>query len=125
MLKFDVGMITLQNQFRRDGAILLGMFAGLNVWIYPRSVTVNGTAQPLIRSDYAEFVCADPAAENVIYYGPIDDDDAMEGQSFVTERFSKSWKTPDPSQRFMLLHTRPLPCSRRPGSLVSMMVTGT
>lgn len=124
MLHFRAGEVTLQNQFRPDGALLLGEFCGIPVWTYPRQVVVNGTAQPLIRADYAEFVCADPAAENVIYFGPIDDDAAIEGGSFATPRFSKSWTTPDPSQRLMLVHTRPLPWARRPGSMVSMQVTG-
>jgi hypothetical protein len=122
MLHFNAGSVTLQNQFREDGAILLGTFSGINVWSYPRTVSVSGTATNLIRSKYAEFVCALPAAQNVLYYGAIADDDALEGGTFVTRRFAKTFKTPDPSQRFMLLHTRPLPCTRRPGSIVSMKV---
>jgi hypothetical protein len=122
MLHLDAGSITLQNQFREDGAILLGVFSGIRIWSYPRQVSVNGTLTDLVRSKYAEFVCALPAAQNVLYYGAIADDDALEGGTFVTRRFAKSWKQPDPSQRFMLLHTRPLPCPRRPGSIVSMQV---
>jgi hypothetical protein len=122
MLHLDAGAISLQTQFREDGAIYLGIFCGIKVWAYPRQVTHNGAATDLIRAKYAEFVCATAAAENVLYYGAVADDDALEGGLFVTQRFAKSFKTPDPSQRFLLLHTRPLPCTRRPGSIVSMKV---
>ncbi len=121
-LNVDQGRITLQEQFSEDGAIYLGVFCGIRVWAYPREVSVNGVSTPLIRAKYAEFVCATPAAENVIYYGAIADDDALEGGLFQTERFAKTFKTPDPSQRFLLVHTCPLPCTRRPGSILSMKV---
>lgn len=122
MLHFDAGAVTIQSQFQEDGAIYMGTFAGVRVWGYPRTVTVAGTSTALIRAKYAEFVCNTPAAENVLYYGAIADDDALEGGRFVTPRFAKSYKTPDPSQRFLLAHSRPLPCPRRPGSMVSMKV---
>lgn len=125
MLHFSAGEITLQNQYRADGAILLGIFCGIRVWAYPRSVTINGSSVPLIRATHAEFVCADAAAENVIYYGPISDEDALEGGMAITQRFAKTWVEKEPSRRLMLLHTRPLPCTRRPGSIVSMQVTGS
>lgn len=124
MLHFQAGDVTANSNFRQDGAIYLGLFCNVRCWMYPRTVSLNGTSVPLIRADYAEFVCADAAAENVVYYAPIDDDDALEGGNFAVQRFSKSWKTPDPSQRFMLLASRPLPWARRPGSMVSMQVTG-
>lgn len=123
MLHYTAGEVTLQNQYRPDGAILLGNFCGINVWSYPRTVSINGSTVPLVRANYAEFVCAVPAAENRIYYGPIADEDALEGDMAVTQRFSKSWVEKDPSQRFLLLQTRPLPCTRRPGSIVSMQVS--
>lgn len=122
MLHVDAGAITLQSQFRDDGAIFLGLFSGIRVWAYTRSVVLNGVSTPLIRAKYAEFVCATPAAENVLYYGAIPDDDAIEGGLFQTPRFAKTFKIPEPSQRFLLLHSRPLPCTRRPGSIVSMKV---
>jgi hypothetical protein len=122
MLHYFAGDVSLASQFSEDGAIYLGLFSGIKVWAYPRQVNVNGVATDLIRPKYAEFIANSAAAENLIYYAAIDDEDALESGSFVTERFSKTWKTPDPSQRFMLLHSRPMPCTRRPGSMVSMKV---
>jgi hypothetical protein len=121
-LHYMPGDVTLTNQFSNDGAIFLGSFSGIPVYGYNRQVEVNGTMTDLIRPKYAEFVCTSPAAENVLYYGAIADDSAVEGGTFVTERFSKSWKSEDPSQRYVLLHTRPLPVTRRPDAHVSMKV---
>lgn len=122
MLHLFAGDVSFASQFSEDGAIYLGLFCGVKVWAYPRQITLNGAATDLIRAKYAEFICNSPAAENMIYYGGIEDVEALESGMFVTERFSKSWIEPDPSRRYMLLHTRPMPCPRRPGSMVSMKV---
>lgn len=118
----SAGALTLQEKFNDDGAIFLGVFCGVQVWGYPRTVKVKGVSTALIRAKYAEFLCVTPAAENTLYYGAIPDLDAFEGQLFQAERFSKSWIQKDPSVMQMLAHSRPLPIPRRPGSMVSMKV---
>ncbi len=120
--RFFEGSISTEAKFAQSGAMFLGVFDGIRFWSYPRQVIVNGVATDLIRTKYAEFVVADRAAENVTYYGAIPDEDALDGDNFVGQRFSKQWKIKDPSLRIALLHTRPLPVPRRPGSLVSMKV---
>lgn len=118
----SAGSLTLVEQFRDDGSIFLGNFMGVRVWGYPRTVSVGGVSTALIRAKYAEFLCVTPAAQNVLYYGAIPDLEAFEGRNFQGERFSKSWTIPDPSSMQMLVHSRPLPIPRRPGSMVSMKV---
>lgn len=120
--KLDTGELTFTQQFRDDGAIYLGRYCGVRCWEYSRTVDVNGTSTPLIRSKYVEFVSARPAAEFKLYYGAIPDMDAIDEGKFVGERFSKSWKKKDPSQLIALAHSRPLPVPRRPGAMVSMKV---
>ena len=117
-----VGGLDLTQQFRDDGAIFLGTLYGLRWWSYPATVSVAGTPYDLIRAKYAEFVCVSPAAENTLYYGAIPDLAALEGRRIQAERFSKSWMQEDPSVMHMLVHSRPLPIPRRPGSMVSMKV---
>lgn len=122
-LYVDAGRVTLNEQFTMDGAIFLGMFCGVACWEYSRSASLNGVDTPMIRSKYVEFVCANPAAENTLYYGSIPDMAAMaNGRPFVGERFSKSWEEDDPSGLMALVHSRPLAVPRRPGSMVSMKV---
>lgn len=124
-LYVDAGRVTLNEQFSTDGVLFLGTFCGVRCWEYSRTALLDGTATPMIRANYVEFVSASPMAENVLYYGAIPDMDAMgdTGRPFVGERFSKSWLEKDPSVMMALLHTRPLPVTRRPGANVSMKVT--
>lgn len=119
----DVGGITIRAQFSETGARFLGTFLGIQCWEYGRAVSVNGSPVDLIRAGYVEFVTALPGAENIIYYGAIPDEDALEGDAFVGRIFSKSWVTKDPSARWMLAHSRPLPVPRRFDSMVSLDTT--
>jgi len=116
------GAVSFVEQFMDDGAMYLGSFDGIRVWEYSRTVSVGGVQTPLIRSKYAEFLAVSPAAENVMYYGAIPDFDALEGRAWVGRRFSKSWMEKDPSAQMALVHARPLPVPRRPGSMVSIKV---
>lgn len=120
----QVGSISFVEQMEANGLLYLGNpFRGIRVWRYGRTTSVNGVSTPMIRPKYAEFVTARPEAQNVTYYGPIEDFDAFgEGGSYVRERFSKSWVEKDPSVRWALLETNPLPCLRRPDSTVSVKV---
>lgn len=114
--------INLAAEYTDDGAIYLGTFCGVRVWSYPRTIVVNGVTTDLIRSKYCEFIANTSAAERVLYYGAIADMDALQGNLFVAERFSKSWLQKDPSSMIALLASRPLPAQRRPGSVVSFKV---
>lgn len=127
--RIEAGQLVLDQRFEQSGAEKLGRFGGLDVWSYTRATNVpaeqglgSTSSFDLIRSKYAEFVTADPQAENVMYYGAIDDLDALEGRLIASKRFSKSWKQPDPSVMWQLLNSRPLPVMRRPNSTVSMKV---
>lgn len=120
--RLNDGNITFAEQFSEDGVIYMGRFCGVDCWEYGRTVSVDGVDTSLIRSKYVEFVTDSPAAEHVMYYGAIPDFRALDGRLFQGERFSKSWDMEDPSQRYALVHSRPLPVTRRPGSIVSMKV---
>lgn len=121
------GGVNLQAKYADDGSYLLGVFCGVNVWAYARTIPVPGAngatvSTALIRDKYAEFICNTPAAERVLYYGAIADMGTIQAGTFQTERFSKSWMEEDPSVMMALLASRPLPCHRRPGSVVSFKV---
>lgn len=127
--RIELGNLDLTARFSQSGALRLGNYRGVEVWSYTRSTQVPAEAGlgstssfPLVRSKYAEFVVADPAAENKMYYGAIPDMKALQGRLFRGKRFSKSWEQEDPSVMWQLLHSRPLPVPRRPDSMVSMKV---
>lgn len=119
------GNVDLTTQLLDSGALFLGApYRGVRIWSYTRQVVGDdGNLTPLIRSKYAEFVCATPAAEALIYYGAIEDMKAIgEGRLLMSKRFSKSWETEDPSVRHISFQTAPLPWIRRPDSTVSCKV---
>jgi hypothetical protein len=117
-----MGQVDLTTQFRADGVIYLGNIAGVDFWEYGRTASVNGVSTSMIRAKYAEFFSRSSAAQRVLYYGAIADMDTFEGRNFQAERFSKSWKNPDPSAQMVLAASRPLPWIRRPGAHVSAKV---
>lgn len=119
----NVGSLTTDERIRQNGAMYLGRLHGVECWRYGRSIIDHaGTSQPLIRADHVEFLATGPEAMNKMWYGAIPDEDALEGQLFQGQSFSKSWKIPDPSRRIALVHTRPLPVMLRPGSVYSIDV---
>jgi len=116
------GTIDFTTQFNEDGVIFLGTFSGVRLWQYNRSVILNGSSTDMIRTNYVEFISSSPQTERVLYYGAIPDMDAIENGNIVSERFSKSWKVSDPSARYMLVQSRPLPVPRRVDASFSVKV---
>lgn len=120
--RMRVGLVDGTQDVDELGAMPLGNWGGIDYWGYTREVEVNGVSEPLVRPKFAEFLNVSPAAMHTMYYAAIPDLDAFEGGSFVGRRFSKSWRQPDPSEQQILVHSRPLPIMRRPGSSVSMQI---
>lgn len=118
----DVGALTFIQRYTDGGAIYVGQLAGLRIWAYRATATLNGSTVNMVRPKYAEFVSTSQASQRVMYYGAIPDMRALRGRLFVGRRFSKSWENEDPSAYFGLVHSRPLPVPRRPGATVSMKV---
>lgn len=106
--------------FRRSGARFLGFINEIECWEYGRSVMVNGVSTPLIREGYVELVHAGPDADFVEYFGAIPDMAALEDGLWEGEVFAKSFMTDDPSVRWALQHSRPLPVPRRINSTASI-----
>lgn len=120
--RMRTGTLDLTSQLDEQGALPLGSLFGIDWWYYGREVSVGGTSEQLIRSKYVEFLNVSPSARNTMFYAAIPDLDALETGRFVGERFSKSWRQPDPSQQQILVHSRPLPVMQRPASSVSMRI---
>ena len=119
----SMGRMDVTSDIAESGALPLGNLFGIDFWAYTREVEVAGVSEPLIRTDHIEFMNTSPSAQDVLYYGGIADLDANDqGGTIAGRRFSKSWRTPDPSTQQILVHSRPLPIMRRPGSVVSMKV---
>lgn len=126
----SVGAMTFVSQFTDDGVVYLGELGGVRFWSYARTATLaatggaggTGATVSMIRSKWIEFVGVGTSSDRVMYFGAIPDFDASESGLIQAERFSKSWKQPDPSAKIALVHSRPLPWPRKVDATVSMKV---
>lgn len=118
------GSVDLTNQFLDSGAMFLGTYVhGVRIWRYARQVQQGSSTVDLVRPKFAEFVCATPAAQNMMLYGAIEDMKALgAGRLLQSKRFSKSWEVEDPSARIMLVESNPMPLLKRPDSTASVQV---
>lgn len=116
--RINPGDLSLSNQFDQSGAIYLGTFCGISCWEYAGEYTNDsGAATAFMPVGVALFLHCSPANEAKFLYGAIPDHGAFEAGLFVGKRFSKTMKVEDPSVLTQLLHSRPLPLIRRPGSV--------
>lgn len=118
-LQVSAGQMTFVSQFQDDGALFLGELGGVRFWSYGRTAELNGTDVNMIRPKYIEFVSNSLASRREMMYAAISDMRALQGGSIKSRRFAKSWDQEDPSVRFNLLHTRPLPWPYLPDATVS------
>lgn len=91
------------------GATHKGMVGSFDVWVYTDIYTAaDGTTQKFLPDGY--LLMAGPQLEGVRHYGQIKDEQA----GFQPlDYFSKSWTVPDPSVRYLLLQSAPLPVPYR------------
>lgn len=116
------GTIDFAQNFTDDGVIYLGTIGTIRYWQYSRTATLNGVSTAMIRAKWIEYVSVSPSSERTLYFGSIEDMDALRGGQLQTERFAKQWTTPDPSVLWNLVHSKPLPWPRRPDATVSVKV---
>lgn len=126
--RFLTGNLDLETLEANNGVKFLGNFHGINWWRYNRKITLpdaeGGGTFDFIRPKYVEFVNRDAVStERKWWWGPVADYGEDGARSIhPVSMFSKSFVTQDPSQRFLLVHTRPLPWMQRPDTFVSMKV---
>lgn len=122
----SAGSVNMRARFSETGAILLGDLGSVRIWEYPRKLKDHqtGVTYDLIRPDYAEFIFPASATIPSMYYGAIQDIQAMRGGVPMSmRRFAKSWEIQDPSGRVYLAQSRPLPMFARRKAAISMKVT--
>ena len=93
-----------------DGVTYLGYLndPGLDVYAYDEwYVDDAGVEQPMVPVD--RIIMGSTSARATRHYGPIMDMDAIEQGMAVGKVFPKSWTTKDPSVRWLMLQSAPLP----------------
>lgn len=113
----DVRRIDLGELSPRVQSFYKGTFNGLRVWVYVGNVTgYNGQVEYLLDPDSVLLGARD--AGQVIEYGrPLDLKCEAPARFFV-----KTYDEEDPSGKWLLVESRPLPWARQPGAFVCAKV---
>lgn len=102
-----------------DGVQYVGRIESLDVWAYEEwFLDENGTEQPMVPAGYALLGSRRSDARR--HYGAIQD---LEAKG-VMKRFPKSWVTPDPSARWVMVQSAPLPVPHQVDAFVRINVRG-
>lgn len=100
---------TLQIQMTQagmpDGVTYIGRIEGLDLWTYEEYYLDDaGNEQPMVPTK--SVLLGSSRADARLHYGAIMD---LDSPLVAMRRFPKSWTTPDPSARWVMLQSAPLP----------------
>lgn len=111
----NYGQINLNNGLSDIGVTLIGIVEGVEIYEYNETYTSPlGIVTPMIPAD--RFVMVSPKADNRLHFGVIDDFDVP--QYIGVPFFSKSWEEKDPSVRWLLCASSPLPVPHEPETII-------
>lgn len=106
----QVEIIAKYPNYLVDGAVFIGRVEGLDIFEYMGTIRDDWTdpASPstvdLVPAK--KILLSSPEARSEMLYGAVDHLDSLHGVA----RFPHSWRTPDGSQQWLELISRPLPC---------------
>lgn len=122
--RYDTGnVIDNSAPYMARGSITyIGRINGLPFWEVDHSIPMPGGSVPVVRAKYIEYLHVGPTAMAERMYAPIFDLKVNNGAPINTEMFSKSWDIEYPSQRWLLVQTRPNFIPMKPGCYASMQV---
>lgn len=101
--RIDLGAVKPENL--GNGAAFIAEIEGLDIYSYDAYYTDdNGDTQEIFPVD--KVLLGSTMAKTVLNFGAIKD---FKAGTFVGETFAKSWEQEDPSARFVLLQSAPLP----------------
>lgn len=110
----------LQPQDVGEGVTLLGRVADLYIWTYDEWYYDEGTSaeKPMVPANKVLVIARGIRA--VVHYGVIQD---IAAGTFATRAFAKTWVEEDPSVRYVLVQSAPLPVVHQVSALVVAVVT--
>jgi len=113
--KLESGQITLNGL--QHGATYLGNIQGVDFYEYNEwAEDVAGVEQPLLAP--AQVIFGSTEGESMVHYGAIED--LAVGSNWATPYFVKSYVEENPSARFLLAQSAPLPALHRIESIMSI-----
>ena len=116
-LRVEMGQI--KPELLPNGAVYIGHYEGHDFYSYDEwYLDENGVEQPMIPVDAAIFLSSKAADQNHMAYGAIQDLNSL----VPTRLFLKSWEEEDPSVRYLLGQSAPLPIPYILDAIVKMKV---
>lgn len=120
--RVDMGLIKPENL--PENVIYLGYLndPGVDVWAYVE-YSINpesGLLEPNIPA--GQIILGSRNTRNARLYGAIQDVEAMESGLVTAGRYAKSWVTPDPAVRWLMLQSAPLPAMLEPDAFLTAKV---
>lgn len=115
--RIDMGMIRPEEL--PDGVTYLGYLndPGLDLYVYEEwYIDDEGTEQPMIPE--GGIIVGATSTRCGMLYGAIQDMEAIEGGMFDVARYPKSWVEHDPSVRWLMMQSAPLPGFHEPDAFV-------
>jgi len=100
--RVQMGLIDISNLAK--GLRYLGNLEGIEIFAYNEWYWDGSVDQPMIPDD--QVIIGSTQAGSSMYYGLVLD---LKAGGFVGTRFSKSWEQEDPSVRWILAESRPIP----------------
>lgn len=120
--RVDMGMINPQNL--PGGVVYLGFLndPGIDIYAYNEwSVSPEtGLLEPMIAD--GQIIMGSSQAQNKRLYGAIQDVQAIETGMVEAGRFPKTWVVEDPSARWLMLQSAPLPALLEPDAFLTAKV---
>lgn len=121
--RIDMGLIKPENM--PENVVYLGYLndPGIDVYAY-NEYAINpatGLLEPLIPA--GQIILGSSNTRNARLYGAIQDVEAIESGLVEAGRYAKSWVTQDPSVRWVMLQSAPLPAMLEPDAFLTAKVT--
>jgi hypothetical protein len=125
--RYDTGNVldSSADYMKRGAMTYIGRINGIEFWEVDHTIpmqTAAGSTFPVIRSKYVEFMAVGPQIMAKTMYAPIFDLELNGGNAINTEWFSKAWDIKYPSQRWIVVQSRPNMIPKKPGFGVSMQI---
>jgi hypothetical protein len=113
-INFEVGRLRVD-----FGTNSIGRFANINFWSYSREyLDENGVTQNMMPSNMAIGIGGTFKQNSERTFGLVEEVE----ETFADQFFSKSWVDQDPSVRWVLVSSRPLPIAKQIGSWITAQV---
>lgn len=120
--RIDMGLIKPENM--PDNVVYLGYLndPGVDVYAYIEYHTDPDTGLLAPAIPAGQIIMGSNNTRNARLYGAIQDVEAMEGGLVEAARYVKTWVTPDPSVRWLMLQSAPLVAMLEPNAFLTAKV---